>query len=122
MANLACKDTIVGTSEADKIVFPDSNVSYAKHVDPLFRLRCAFPGCHGSDTKAVRGFSLDSYANLMFGDRQPVLRGDPENSPLAWRIEGGTGTGVRMPLNSTPLKENQIQGIKTWIRENAQDN
>lgn len=117
-----CKDTSTDPDQTVNIVFPDSNVSYGRHVDPLFRLRCAFAGCHGSDTKGARGFSLDSYDNLMFGTRAVVLRGDPENSPLVWRIEGRVGTGARMPLDRTPLNDNQIQGIRRWIREGAQNN
>lgn len=117
----SCKDTTTNPNDGG-IVFPDSNVSYGAHVEPLFFQRCAFTGCHGADTYSTRGFSLDTYDHLMYGTRPVVVRGDPELSPLVWRIEGRPGTGPRMPFGMAPLNDNQIQGIRTWIREGAQNN
>jgi hypothetical protein len=122
LMSYTCKDTSTNPDVGIDVVFPDSNVSYGQHVDPLFRLGCAFVGCHGADTYNANGFSLDSYAHLMFGPRRPVLPGDPENSVLVWRIEGRAGTGPRMPLNRMPLNDNQIRGMRTWIQEGAQNN
>jgi len=118
----SCKDTATNPNQGSSIVFPDSNVSYGTHVQPLFDQQCAFTGCHGSDTYSSRGFSLDSYDHLMYGTRPVVVRGAPELSPLVWRIEGRPGTGPRMPFGLPPLNDNQIRGIRTWIGEGAQNN
>lgn len=109
----SCKEDI----HTEEIVFPDSGVSYIKHVEPLFFNTCAFTGCHGEDTFEERGFSLDSYQNAI---AKPgiIIPGEPEHSILVQRIGIGSGF-VRMPLNRQPLNENQINGIKTWIREGA---
>lgn len=118
----ACKETVSPEDErCRQIVFPDSNVSYGRHVEQLFFCSCAFSGCHDASTFNLRGFSLDSYDHLMFGTRPVVVRGEPENSPLVWRIEGRPGF-IRMPLDRLPLTGNQIRGIRQWILDNAQNN
>ncbi|HTK82579.1 MAG TPA: c-type cytochrome domain-containing protein [Bacteroidota bacterium] len=117
----SCKDDTTDNGLPIDIVFPDSNVSYGRYVQPLFDRGCAFSGCHGEDTYDFRGFALDSYGHLMFGTLQVVIPGDPNNSDLARRIQG-LDNKPRMPLNRTPLTTNQINGIKRWIKEGAQNN
>ena len=122
---MTCKDSSLDAGKSD-IVFPDSNVSFGKHVGPLFLQACAYPGCHGDDTFDEMGFSLDSYARATARPgiiipcipKQPC---NPEASTLVRRIQGLDGKN-RMPLFQTPLNDNQTKGIKTWIREGAQNN
>lgn len=111
----SCKEEI----ESD-IVFPDSGVSYIQHVEPLFIQTCVYMGCHASDTYEQFGFSLDSYQNI-FSRPGIIIHGDPDASILVHRIEGRFGL-LRMPLNQPPLTDNQIKGIKTWIKEGARAN
>jgi hypothetical protein len=120
----SCKDAITGGRS--NVVFPDSGVSYGRQVEPLFLQSCAYSGCHGADTFEANGFSLDSYANATYkpGIIIPCRRNqacNPENSILVQSIEGINGL-QRMPTQGTPLNQNQINGIKTWIREGAQNN
>ena len=120
----SCKDDITGGPST--IVFPDSGVHYGTHVEPLFLQSCAFSGCHGEDTFDSRGFSLETYehATSRVGIIIPCRRGEacnPENSILVRRIEGLDGL-EQMPKFRPPLNSNQINGIKTWIREGAQNN
>ena len=113
-----CKDTITDGGY-DDIVFPDSNVSYGRHVEPLFLRACAIPGCHDDNTQAG-DLSLETYqaARARVG---MIIPGDPDNSLLVRRIEGQLGG--RMPPPPLPdLNVNQIKGIRTWIREGAQNN
>ena len=122
---VSCKDDTVDSGPID-IVFPDSNVSYGRYVQPLFDRGCAFRGCHGEDTFDARGFSLDSYQHAraktgIIVQCFPSQPCDPEESILVRRIEGLDGL-ARMPYNRTPLTTNQINGIKQWIREYAQNN
>ncbi len=121
LALWSCEDTVSGGGGGSSIVFPDSGVSYSSHVQPLFAQTCAFTLCHGSDTFTQRGFSLESYGHLIYGSTMVVLAGRPDDSPLVWRIEGRPGF-ARMPLNRSPLTDNQIRGIRRWILENAQNN
>lgn len=121
----SCKDDIAGDGPID-IVFPDSNVSYGRHVQPLFDRGCAFSGCHGYDTFSDMGFSLDTYqhATSRVGIIVPCFPNEacnPENSILIRRVEGLDGR-PRMPLLRPALNANQINGLKEWIRRGAQNN
>lgn len=113
-----CKDDI---QNANPIIFPDSNISYGKHVEPLFQQRCALAGCHaGSNPQAGLNLTTPSYSNLMNHEPRLVIAGESNNSLLAQRIDGRITP--RMPFNSTPLTDNQIKGIKKWIDEGGVNN
>ena len=116
----SCKDQVTN-SDLNKIIFPDSNVSYHKHVEPLFLNACAIPGgCHAGDAPAG-GVSFESWLNA----RQKIgiiYPGDPVNSRLIWTIEGKDPGVPKMPLDRPALNSNQIKGLKTWIKEGAQNN
>ncbi|MGB5872598.1 MAG: hypothetical protein WBG01_00785 [Bacteroidota bacterium] len=116
-----CKDEITsvpGESPSD-IVFPVRDVSYLQHVQPLFNQACALSGCH-DDGPHPSQLRLTSYQNLMFNSLQVVVRGEPDQSVLVFRIEGSLSP--RMPLNMNALNQNQINGIRTWIVEGALNN
>ncbi len=120
---IACKDE--SATNLNDIVFPASNISYSKNVQPLFTRGCVFAGCHGPDTYLERGFSLESYQSLTPGAaHEIVVPGDPDNSKLIWSIEGTNGfeTTRRMPMGLSPLNDNQLQGLRRWIAEGAKNN
>lgn len=118
---ISCKDESPVSNDSGSILFPENGVSYARHIQPLFQRRCAFSGCHGGSSPAA-GLDLTtpSYHNLMNHQPRLVTSGEPQNSLLVQRIEGTILP--RMPLNSQPLTENQIRGIRTWIQEGAANN
>ena len=113
----SCKDDITGQGPPD-IVFPDSNISYGRYVQPLFDRSCAIPTCHSGDMPA-KGLSLESYqkATEHLGIIYP---GQPDASLLVLRIQGTIQP--RMPLYRDPLTTNQINGIRRWIYEGAYNN
>jgi hypothetical protein len=94
-------------------------VSFVSHVQPLFNQTCALSGCHDAGVHPSE-LCLTDYFNVVFRTPGVIVPGQPELSTLVFRIEGSTGP--RMPLNSPPLNQNQIDGIRTWIAEGAQDN
>ncbi len=115
-----CKDeNPVDGESPSNIVFPISNVSYGQQVQPLFNQTCTLAGCHDDGTHQSM-LSLTSYDNLMYGGALVVVRNKPDVSMLVLRIQGSVGT--RMPLNRNPLNQNQINGIRAWIGEGAQNN
>lgn len=114
-----CKDDI-SDGNLDEIVFPATNVSYGRHVEPLFARGCAFAGCHSQDSQAG-SVILDNYQDALTHKTGTIIPGDTANSTLVWSIEGRVGR-IRMPLNRPPLNANQINGIKQWILEGAQNN
>ena len=118
-ASWTCKDDLVDQGTID-IVFPDSGVSYGRHVQPLFDRGCAFSGCHAGETPQ-RGLSLESYQKAT--ERIGIIVAyDPDGSLLVMAIEGRAPNTRRMPLFRSPLTDNQIKGIRTWIKEGALPN
>lgn len=117
----ACDDTITNQN-IDAIIIPSSNVSYSQYIQPLFNIKCTSSGCHDNASRAG-GLSLTTYSNVI-ADPSVVFPGQPENSILVWAIEGNAGAKPMPPITApvTPMTQNQVQGIKTWIKEGAQNN
>lgn len=112
---LSTEGCISGTSitQPQDVVFPDSNVRYQQHVQPLLQLGCAFNGCHAGGTR----IPLDTYFAL-FQTPGLVIPGKPESSILVQVI---TGTLPHTyPLTS--ITGNHKRGISTWVREGANNN
>lgn len=114
----ACDDTI-NQEDLDSKIIPSNNVSYSQHIQPIFDARCNNAGCHNSmDRKA--GLSLANWAETT-SNSQIVFPGLPDNSKLIWAIEGRT-VNPMPPIGYRPLTKNQIDGIRTWIKEGAKNN
>lgn len=111
----SCDDTIT-SADIDNLVMPDSNVSYSLHIAPVFEAKCV--SCHNSANKQG-GVDLSSWAAAT-SDYNIIFPGSDSTSILVWTIEG-TYSFPLMPPNER-LKQNHIEGIKTWIREGAQYN
>jgi hypothetical protein len=115
-----CKDDISGGGPID-IVFPDSNISYGRQVQPLFDRGCAFNGCHG-EYDAQFGLKLDNWQNALSSSPGVIYPKDTANSRIIWRIEGTRGLARMPPIPRTALNDNQKKGIRRWILEGAQNN
>lgn len=111
----SCDDSLTN-SEVDNIVMPDSNVSYSRHIAPVFEVRCV--QCHNSSRKEA-GLDLSSWLDAT-SDPRIIARGSDTTSVLVWAIEGIQSTPLMPPQGR--MKENHIQGIRTWIREGALNN
>lgn len=85
--------------------------SYQKDVDPIFQSRCV--GCHGNSG----GYSVETYAHLT---SKNIVPGNPDQSTLVKYISGINQP--QMPLGLEPLTKDQIQTIKNWIKDGAQNN
>ncbi|WP_372636491.1 c-type cytochrome domain-containing protein [Fodinibius sp.] len=93
------------------------------NVQEIFTDNCG--NCHIG--QAQNGVRLDGYDNIMNSNGQQyegpvVVEGEPDNSPLVDKIEENPDEGERMPLNGTPLTEDEISLIRDWIDDGAQDN
>jgi hypothetical protein len=115
---LASCDTGPNGSIPTNIVFPDRNVSYAAHVQPLFDASCATSGCHDEFTQAG-GLQLRTYFDL-FRSSGIVLPGDSLRSVLCQVMTG------RILHQATPISfvanSNQSIGINIWVHEGALNN
>jgi len=116
-----CKDKnnpLTGDSPSN-IVFPTSGVRYGVSVQPLFNQACNFGGCH-DDNPHQSALSLTTFDNAVRMVPGIVVPGNPDGSVLVLRIQGSSGT--RMPPSGNPLNQNQVNGIRTWIAEGANNN
>lgn len=111
----SCDDTLT-SSDINNIVMPDSNVSYKAHVAPVFEIKCV--PCHNSQ-RSEAGLDLSSWVNAT-RDLTIIFPGSDSTSILVYAIER-IPPYVPMPPNEW-LKRNHINGIRTWIREGAQNN
>jgi len=109
----SCDDTLT-SSEVNNIVMPDSNVSYKLHIAPVFEVKCV--PCH-NDSRKEAGLDLSSWLTAT-SDPSIIFPGNDTSSVLVWTIER-----IYKPMPpSESLIPNHIQGIRTWIREGAQNN
>jgi WD40 repeat protein len=93
-------------------------VSFDKQVRPILARNCA--GCHQPAAKQS-GLSLVSYADfLKGGNKGPgFVPGEPDNSVVLSYLTGDTKP--QMPFGGKPLPADQIDLIRTWIREGAKN-
>lgn len=92
-------------------------ISFAQDVLPVFRNACAM--CHGQAI-SLKGVSLASYQALMDSQNKLSLfvPGNPDESLLIKVLEG---KATQMPP-SGPLSKEQIELIRSWIKQGAQNN
>ncbi len=115
---VSCKDEINGT-DIDNRSIPEKNVSFTRDIAPIFEYKCNYSGCHSD------GVNSDYVMTIWSGvTTYPiVIPGNPDNSILVLRITGRVPP-VMPPMGSyaTPVTSEQERGIRTWIKEGAQNN
>ena len=100
---------------------PTETVSYATTVQPIL----VDKGCIGCHSSGPLNFS--SYSSLInsvgsnYGS-QIVVAGDADASGLVDKIEPNPQSGSRMPTTGDYLSTTQIQNIRNWINQGAQNN
>lgn len=113
-------------------VFPDSNISFIEHVQPMFEVKCGIEsGCHSPGNTNIRftysklisrigviNHSLPNGEQLV---NLAIHQKNPELAPLYLiLLEGYPESDDRMPpFNRVPLNDNQLNGIRQWIKEGA---
>lgn len=103
-------------------------ISFASQVQPIFTANCVSAGCHPGGGAPFSLAAGESRNNLVGVDMlngacggKRVLAGDANASGLVKKLEGTCGN--RMPLGSpTPLSAANIQLIRDWISQGAQNN
>lgn len=100
-------------------------VSYSGDVQPIFNQTCGGSGCHIQSSQ--NNVNLSSYSSTIssigtnYGENI-VVPGLPDSSPLVDKIEANPELGSRMPLTGGYLTPEEIQIIRTWISNGAEDN
>ena len=117
--------TILATSSAQ-----GQGLDYESDIQPIFTNNCTSRGCHVSGNEGsglnlqvdnsyseITGMNTSSHAPL-------VIAGNPNISPLIWKLEGVDNNGAnvfgsRMPLGGAPLSQTTIDKIRQWISDGA---
>lgn len=106
-----------GPSEPGDVIFPDTGVSYRRHVQPLFDVGCNFNGCHNSTDRAGN-LSLESYFDVI---NKPgvVVPGDSAHSLLVQVVRERQQHTFSI---SSIITSDQARGIAVWVEEGASNN
>lgn len=97
-----------------------AQVDYEKDIQPIFDASCV--SCHGS-TSGVNLANYDAVMNSV-GDQygtEIVVPGNPNQSPLVDKIEPSPEIGSRMPQGGPFLSNDEIDLIRNWIAEGANE-
>jgi len=91
-------------------------VDFDQQIHPILANRCL--PCHSSE-KRSGGLSLATYSDALDGGRSGATI-KPGHSAASLIIDRITGTTTpQMPMGATPLTEDEIGLIKTWIDQGA---
>lgn len=100
-----------------------AQVDYEEEIQPIFNDNCL--GCHGGT--GTNGVILSSYSSVMssVGNQygtEIVQPGKPDESPIVDKISSENPEfGDRMPQGGPYLSQNEINLIRTWIEEGANE-
>ena len=102
----------------EPVVPEEPKVSFKDDILPIFRDRCAIPGCHAAP--GAGGLNLTQYDTFKKGGNGGAAfnAGNGNGSLVVKRIDGG---GMP-PIESWRLTEEQIQLFIDWIDEGAKNN
>lgn len=110
-------------------------ISLAQDLQPIFTSQCTLSGCHGDSFPdpvgliLTTGKSFENLVNVPSAEAQGLFRvkpGDSAASYLIHKLEGTQasvgGRGEQMPFGAAPLPDAEIDLIRSWIDQGAQDN
>ncbi|WPR76405.1 DUF1553 domain-containing protein [Algoriphagus sp. NG3] len=117
VAGLLSFAVIIGI--AGFLVFgPEKEVDFSTQIKPILNKNCI--SCHGG-VKKSGGFSVlfeeEAFENTDSG-HPAIIPGDPNGSELIKRLTA-SDPEVRMPYERSPLSEEEINLLKTWIKQGA---
>jgi len=93
-----------------------AEVSFSEQIAPIFEARCS--ECHSADN-AELGLNLSTYEGAIAGsDYGAVIEpGNPDGSLILDMIASGD-----MPEEGDPVPPEELELLRTWIAEGAQNN
>jgi hypothetical protein len=91
---------------------------FEKKVRPILADNCYH--CHSADTKPAGGLRVDDHKGLLTGGNTgpAVVPGEPGKSLLVARVTQ-KNEKKRMPLEGRHLTDDQVQVLRTWIKDGA---
>jgi WD40 repeat protein/mono/diheme cytochrome c family protein len=112
---------MAGESDKKKDKKEPDQVSYYKHVRPIFQQHCQ--GCH-QPAKAEGEFIMTSHAALFKGGMHHdagIVPGNADKSAIAQLIVPQKGKPPEMPRGKDPLSDFDVRLIRKWITQGAKD-
>ena len=107
---------------------PQQPGGYPEAIAKIVETRCAVSGCHNNASyQNAGGLLLDTWEHMFQGGNNGavVIPYNSANSSLLYFInthpEYGPVASPTMPLNETPLTEDEYLLIKNWIETGAAD-
>ena len=129
--SIGCSDNSTGTDgdgdgDGDGNGNTEPPAATYSNVQSIFNSNCTTSGCHDAQS-ASSGVILSSYDNTMnsVGDqygKKIVIPDSASASPLVDKIESNPEFGNRMPAGGPFLSTEQINLIKEWINNGAENN
>lgn len=107
-------------TDPDDENFPDSQLSFTTHIQPIFFDYCSANGaCHQTAILAG-GLDLESDLPTFIGNSGLVVRPFRKDLSLLYELlYQRSGTIPRMPPEGSSLSDAKIKAIGTWIDEGA---
>ena len=107
------------TTQSEEFVYPDSNLSFIEHIQPIFQRDCATSGCH-TTTSPQNGLDLETLTPTFLSSNGPVVIAFDADQSRLFRVLLTEYMGIsRMPKGRGPLSTAKISAIRTWINEGA---
>lgn len=102
-----------------------AEVSFSRDVQPILQEHCV--ACHAEGGVGVErsGRKLDSYEEIMHGSgaNSIVDAGSASTSRLVLYVHSSADPNMRMPYGGgTELNKKQIETIRRWVDQGAQNN
>jgi hypothetical protein len=113
----SCNDNLA--HNPSDIIFPDSNVSFQQHVQPVIMYNCSYSGCHSDDSRAGGLRITDYYSYFETQAIGLVIPGNPDASRLIQIVETPS---YHIPYIIWQLNANHKAGLRKWIEEGAANN
>jgi len=100
-------------------------ISFSQDVKPILDQNCI--ACHqeGGAGLEASGFSMMNYDDLMAGTRfgPMIISGDSAGSNMIVLMEGRADPSISMPHGAMkPVRKADIDTIRAWIDQGAQNN
>ncbi|RMH82102.1 MAG: hypothetical protein D6681_17460 [Calditrichaeota bacterium] len=116
-----CQSKTPAGIDDGSVALPDSNLSFSRHIRPIFLQDCAsFGGCHQSHVRAG-DLDLESDPPDFNSHSGLVVIPFSKEQSLLYQLLLGSFNGIpRMPPpDRPPLAAEKIRAIGTWIDEGA---
>ncbi len=113
-----------------ELTSPPVNATLSSLQDTIFSVSCATSGCHsganppdGLNLESGQSFSnLVNVASVQMPSLMRIEPGQPDDSYLVRKLQGTGIVASRMPLGQAPLAQAEIERVRQWVVEGAQDN